>query len=127
MFVAGHSLTLLVATLAACVALWQTIERLIEPRELSHLGALAAAGVIGFVGNEIAAQIRTRAGRRLESPAPVADGNHGRADRFVSLGVVASAALVALGAEIADPLIGLLITMVILKVTRDSWRTVRGR
>jgi hypothetical protein len=66
-------------------------------------------------------------GRRLESPAPVADGNHGRADRFVSLGVVTSAALVALGAEIADPLIGLLITMVILKVTWDSWRTVRGR
>ena len=67
---------------SACVALWQTIERLIDPRELSHLGAIAAAGVIGFVGNEIAAQIRTRAGRRLESPAPVADGNHGRADGF---------------------------------------------
>src|SRR5829696_1936316 len=112
---------------SACVALWQTIERLIDPRELSHLGALAAAGVIGFVGNEIAAQIRTRAGRRLESPALVADGNHARADGFVSLGVVASAALVALGAEIADPLIGLLITLVILKITWDSWRTVRGR
>ncbi|MFL5972335.1 MAG: cation diffusion facilitator family transporter [Gaiellaceae bacterium] len=112
---------------SACVALWQTIERLIDPRELSHLGALAAAGVIGFLGNEIAAQIRTRAGRRLESPALVADGNHARADGFVSLGVVASAALVALGAEIADPLIGLLITMVILKITWDSWRTVRGR
>jgi cation diffusion facilitator family transporter len=112
---------------SACVALWQTIERLVDPQELSHLGVLAGAGVIGFVGNELAARVRTRAGRRLNSPALVADGNHARADAFVSLGVVASAALVALGAEIADPLIGLVITIVILKITWDSWRVVSAR
>ena len=67
----GGLFVVFVIFVSACVALWQTIERLIDPRELSHLGALAAAGVIGFVGNEIAAQIRTRAGRRLESPALV--------------------------------------------------------
>jgi cation diffusion facilitator family transporter len=112
---------------SACVALWQTIERLVDPQELSHLGVLAGAGVIGFVGNELAARVRTRAGIRLNSPALVADGNHARADAFVSLGVVASAALVALGAEIADPLIGLVITVVILKITWDSWRVVSAR
>ena len=72
--------------ISALVALGQTIERLVNPRTLSHLWLLAAAGAIGFVGNEIAAQIRLRAGRRLDSPALVADGNHARVDGFVSLG-----------------------------------------
>jgi divalent metal cation (Fe/Co/Zn/Cd) transporter len=63
---------------------------------------------------------------RLDSPALVADGNHARADAYVSLAVVASAAAVAIGVPVADPLIGLGITLVILKITRDSWRTVRG-
>src|SRR5215208_3717852 len=111
---------------SACVALYESIERLLNPRDLTHLWLLAAAGVIGFVGNEIAAQARLRAGRRLSSPALIADGNHERVDGYVSLGVVASAAVVALGVEIADPVIGLLITLVILKVTWDSWRTVRA-
>src|SRR5204863_7850983 len=83
--------------ISALVALGQTIERLVNPRTLSHLWLLAAAGAIGFVGNEIAAQIRLRAGRRLDSPALVADGNHARVDGFVSLGVIASAGLVAAG------------------------------
>ena len=110
--------------ISACVALYETIERLIHPQDLTHLGVLAAAGVVGFVGNELAAQVRLRAGRRLSSPALIADGNHARTDGFVSLGVVASAIVVALGAPIGDPIIGLLITVVILKITWDSWRTV---
>jgi cation diffusion facilitator family transporter len=109
---------------SACVALYETIQRFIDPEELSHLWVLAAAGGIGFVGNEIAAQVRLRAGRRLSSPALVADGNHARIDGFVSLGVIGSATAVGLGAEIADPIIGLAITLVILKITWDSWRVV---
>ena len=109
---------------SACVALYETIQRLIHPQNLSHLWVLAAAGVVGFVGNELAAQVRLRAGRRLSSPALIADGNHARIDGFVSLGVVASAIVVALGARIGDPIIGLAITLVILKITWDSWRTV---
>src|SRR5207245_8272844 len=96
-------------------------------RSLSHLWLLAAAGIIGFVGNEIAAQVRLRAGRRLQSPALVADGNHARVDGFVSLGVLASAAVVSLGLNLADPIIGLVITAVILKITWDSWQTIHGR
>jgi divalent metal cation (Fe/Co/Zn/Cd) transporter len=83
--------------ISALVALGQTIERFIHPRSLSHLWLLAGAGVIGFVGNEIAAQVRLRAGRKLQSPAVVADGQHARVDGFVSLGVLASATVVALG------------------------------
>lgn len=109
---------------SACVALYATVMRFIHPQHLTHLWVLAAAGVVGFVGNEVAAQVRLRAGQRLSSPALVADGNHARIDGFVSLGVVASAAVVALGAPIADPIIGLVITLVILKITWDSWRTV---
>src|SRR5437899_8751594 len=92
---------------SALVALGQTIERFIHPRSLSHLWLLAAAGIIGFVGNEIAAQVRLRAGHRLQSPALVADGKHARVNGFVSLGVLASATAVAAGVKLADPIIGL--------------------
>src|SRR6266576_368363 len=112
--------------ISALVALGQTIERSIHPRSLSHLWLLAAAGVIGFIGNEIAAQVRLRAGHRLHSPALVADGNHARVDGFVSVGVIGSAVVVALGVPVADPIISLLITAVILTITWDSWWTVRG-
>jgi cation diffusion facilitator family transporter len=112
---------------SAVVALVETISRLIHPQHLSHLWILALAGVVGFLGNEIAARVRIRGGERLNSPALIADGNHARIDGFVSLGVVASAAVVALGVRIADPFIGLAITIVILKITWDSWQTIYGQ
>ncbi|MGN6664117.1 MAG: cation diffusion facilitator family transporter [Solirubrobacterales bacterium] len=111
---------------SACVAGIEAVSRLIHPRNPTDLLALALAGLIGFGGNWVAAIIRTRAGRRLDSPALLADGNHARADSYVSLAVVASAIVVALGFPVADPLIGLGITAVILKITWDSWWTVRG-
>lgn len=112
---------------SACVAGYESVLRLLDPRAPEQLGALGLAGAIGFTGNWIAAQVRLRAGRRLDSPALIADGDHARADAFVSLGVVASAAVVALGLDIADPLIGLAITLVILRITWQSWATVRGQ
>lgn len=112
--------------ISALVALYETIQRLIHPQGLTHLWVLVAAGVVGFVGNEIAARVRLQAGRRLASPALVADGNHARVDGFVSLGVVASALLVGLGYPRADPIVGLAITLVILRITWDSWRTIRA-
>ena len=112
---------------SACVAGGEAVDRLIDPREPDALGALAVAGALGCVGNLVAARIRTRAGRRLASPALVADGDHARADAYVSLAVIASAIAVALGAGVADPLIGLAITAVILRITWQSWRTVSGQ
>lgn len=123
---AGYAVVLAIFV-SACVALYESVNRLFDPQELSHLWALAAAGAAGFVGNEIAARVRLRAGERLASPALVADGKHARSDAFVSLGVVVSAAAVALGAEVVDPIVGLAITFVILKITWDSWRTVSAR
>jgi cation diffusion facilitator family transporter len=110
---------------SAIVALAESVRRLLHPQSLTHLGALAAAGVIGFAGNEIAARIRLKAGQRLASPALIADGNHARIDGFVSLGVLASALAAGVGATIIDPMIGVAITVVILKITVDSWRTVQ--
>ena len=112
---------------SACVAGVEAVMRLINPETPTHVAALAAAGAIGCAGNLVAAQVRTRAGQRLDSPALVADGNHARADAYVSLAVIASAIAVAVGVPAADPLIGLGITLVILKITWDSWGTVRGR
>jgi cation diffusion facilitator family transporter len=103
----------------------EAVHRLIDPSRPSHLAVLALAGAIGCVGNALAAHIRARAGHRLDSPALIADGDHARADAYVSLAVVASAAAVAVGASILDPLIGLAITAVILRIARQSWHTVR--
>jgi cation diffusion facilitator family transporter len=111
---------------SACVAGYEAIARLVHPQDVEALGALALAGALGFAGNWVAAIVRTRAGQRLDSPALVADGDHARADAYVSLGVIASAAVVALGLRVADPLIGLAITVVILRITWRSWGTVRG-
>jgi divalent metal cation (Fe/Co/Zn/Cd) transporter len=112
--------------ISACVAGIEAISRLIHPSAPTHLAALALAGVIGYIGNFIASRIRLSVGQRLGSPALIADGHHARADAYVSLAVIASAIVVALGAPIADPLIGLAITLVILRITWQSWATVRG-
>jgi cation diffusion facilitator family transporter len=112
--------------ISAVVAGIEAVRRLIDPTPLDHLWALAAAGAIGYLGNVIAAKIRTRAGERLDSPALIADGHHARADAYVSLAVIASAVSVAVGVPIADPLIGLAITLVILRITWQSWQTVAG-
>jgi cation diffusion facilitator family transporter len=110
---------------SAVVAGVESIRRLIEPNPPDHLAALAIAGVVGVLGNYLAARIRTRAGRRLQSSALLADGAHARADALVSAAVVLTAAVVALGAPVADPLIGLAICVAILRITRQSWLTVR--
>jgi len=110
---------------AAAEELLATTPRPAWQRATVTASALAIAGAVGFLGNMVAAQIRSRAGRRLHSPALIADGDHARADAYVSLAVVASAAAVAAGAPVADPLIGLAITVVILRITAQSWRTVR--
>jgi cation diffusion facilitator family transporter len=111
--------------ISACVAAVSAVDRLFHPQTLHHLGILAGAGAIGFLGNELAAQIRLRAGRRLNSPALIADGNHARTDGLVSLAVVASAVVVALGVSLGDPIIGLTITLVILRITWQSFQTIK--
>lgn len=103
------------------------VERLINPLTPDYLVALGISGVIGVVGNAIAAYVRIEGGKRLDSPALIADGHHARSDAYVSFGVVLSAIAIALGAPIADPIIGLLITALILHITWESWNTVRGK
>jgi cation diffusion facilitator family transporter len=121
---AGYTVVLTIFV-SACVAAYEAVDRLLHPETLDYLLPLAIAGLIGFLGNEVAARVRLRAGRRLGSPALVADGHHARLDAFVSLGVVASALAVAVGIEIADPLIGLAITAVIARITWQAFRTIR--
>jgi len=111
---------------SAVVAGIEAVHRLVRPSPPTHLAVLALAGLTGYAGNFVAARVRTAAGHRLDSAALIADGDHARADAYVSLAVVASAAVVALGLDIADPLIGLGITFVILRITWASWSTVRG-
>jgi len=101
--------------------------RFANPGEVHHLWVLAAAGVTGFLGNEIVAQYRMRTGRRIGSAALVADGLHARTDGFTSLAVVFSALGAWMGFPLADPIIGVLITVAILFVLRDAAREVYRR
>lgn len=110
---------------SALIALQQVVERFLHPSTPSHLGPLFLAGVFGVVGNELAAVIRWRAGRRLDSAALIADGHHAKADGYVSAGIIVSTGFIALGRPVADPIIGLVITVLILRATWQSWTTVR--
>lgn len=113
--------------LSALITAYESIERLQHPQPLDHLGALAAAAVIGFVGNEVVALFRLRVGRAINSAALVADGLHARADGLVSLAVLVSALGVGLGYPWADPVMGLGITLVLLRVVWQSTQTVFTR
>lgn len=110
---------------SALLALYEVIDRFLHPQTPTHLWALFVAGVVGVIGNEVAAIIRWRAGKRLDSPALIADGIHARADGYVSAGIIASAAFIAVDLPIADPIIGLTITGMILHSTWESWATMR--
>lgn len=113
--------------LSSILAGWEAIDRLFHPREVEHVWAVAAAGVVGFLGNEIVARYRIRVGRQIGSAALVADGLHARTDGFTSLAVVLGAAGVAVGMPWADPVIGLLISIAILGVLRSALKQVGAR
>jgi cation diffusion facilitator family transporter len=123
---AGIVVVLVIAA-SAVFAAYEAMRRLADPRELDHLGLLAAAGVIGFLGNEAVARYRITVGRQIGSAALVADGLHARTDGFTSLGVVLSAAAAWAGVEQADAIIGLVITLAVLAVLRDAARDVYRR
>ncbi|MEU6893008.1 cation diffusion facilitator family transporter [Streptomyces sp. NPDC046557] len=124
--VAGIVIVLTIAASSALAA-HAAVDRLVHPRGISHVGAVAAAAVVGFVGNEWVARYRIRTGRRIGSAALVADGLHARTDGFTSLAVLLGAGGAALGWRAADPLVGLLITAAILLVLRDAAREIYRR
>jgi cation diffusion facilitator family transporter len=112
---------------SAVLACWESLRRLADPADVRFLGAVAAAGLVGAIGNEIAARVRIRTGRRIGSAALVADGLHARTDALTSLAVLVSAGGAALGWRWADPVVGLLITAAILAVTWGAARQVLAR
>lgn len=114
-------------TMSAIIAGYEAIARLIHPQQIEHVGWVALAGLVGFIGNEWVALYRIRAGHRIGSAALIADGLHARTDGFTSLAVLCSAGGVALGFPLADPIVGLLITAAILAVLRTAARDVFRR
>ena len=117
----------LIILFSALVAGYEAIRRLIEPQPIEHLAWVALAGVIGFVGNEAVAIFRIRVGKEINSAALVADGYHARTDGFTSLAVVAGAAGVWAGFPLADPIVGLLITVAIFGIVYQSSKAVLTR
>jgi cation diffusion facilitator family transporter len=124
--VAGLFVVAMIA-LSAILAGVESIRRLANPVPIDHVGWVAAAGLVGFIGNELVAVYRIRVGRRIGSAALVADGMHARTDGFTSLAVLFGAGGVALGFPLADPIIGLVITVAILAVLRSAARDVFRR
>ncbi|MEU0597101.1 cation diffusion facilitator family transporter [Streptomyces sp. NPDC006393] len=123
---AGLVIVLTIAA-SAVFAAWAAVERLVDPRPVQHLPAVAAAALVGFAGNEWVARYRIRVGRAIGSAALVADGMHARTDGFTSLAVLLGAGGAALGWRSADPIVGLAITAAIALVLRDAAREVFRR
>ncbi|MER8614510.1 cation diffusion facilitator family transporter [Mesorhizobium sp. M1136] len=117
----------LIILFSAIVAGYEAIDRLINPRPIAFLGWVALAGIIGFLGNEAVAVFRIRVGREINSAALIADGYHARTDGFTSLAVVLGAIGVWLGFPLADPIVGLLITIAIFGIVWQSARSVLTR
>ena len=113
--------------LSSAVAAWEAIQRLLHPRTVHNIGWVVVAGFVGFVGNELVAVYRIRVGRKIGSAALVADGLHARTDGLTSLAVVIGALGVAAGWQLADPIVGLLITVAILFVLKDAARDIYRR
>ena len=112
---------------SAVLIVWESVRRLLEPRLIDHIPWVLAAGVIGVVGNELVARYRIRVGRRIGSEALVADGHHARSDAFTSLAVVAAAIGAALGATWVDPIAGLLVAVIILRLLTRTARSMGKR
>ena len=123
---AGLFVLLMIAG-SAILAAFESVSRLIDPQPITNIPIVIAAGLIGFVGNEAVALYRIRVGRAIGSAALVADGYHARTDGLTSLAVVAGALGVAAGYPLADPLVGLLITAVILVVLKQATAQMLGR
>ncbi len=113
--------------LSSAVAAWEAVQRLMHPRTIHNIAWVVVAGFVGFVGNELVAVYRIRVGRKIGSAALVADGLHARTDGLTSLAVVIGALGVAAGWQLADPLVGLLITVAILFVLKDAARDIYRR
>jgi cation diffusion facilitator family transporter len=112
---------------SAVLAAWESIERLVNPREVRFIGVVFLAGVVGFLGNELVAIYRIRVGRAIGSAALVADGKHARVDGLTSLAVAAGAAGMWLGFDRADPVVGILVSLAILAVLRTATRDIYRR
>jgi cation diffusion facilitator family transporter len=108
----------------AIVAGYESIQRLLHPQDISHLWAVIAASIVGFLGNEGVAIFRIRVGREISSAALVADGYHARVDGWTSLAVLFGAVGVWLGYPLADPIVGLVITAAIFAIVIQSAKSI---
>ncbi|MER7330804.1 MULTISPECIES: cation diffusion facilitator family transporter [unclassified Micromonospora] len=124
--IAGIIIVAVIAA-SAVAAAWTAVARLLHPAEVTHLPWVAAAGFVGFIGNELVARYRIRVGRRIGSAALVADGLHARTDGYTSLAVLLAAGGAALGWRWADPVVGLAIAVAITFVLKDAAREVYRR
>ncbi|MEO5574182.1 MAG: cation diffusion facilitator family transporter [Gammaproteobacteria bacterium] len=124
--IAGVAIVLVIFA-SACVAAYQSVIKIINPQPMEYLGWVAAAAIIGFIGNELVAIFRIRVGKEIGSAALIADGQHSRVDGFTSLAVLIGVFGVWVGWPILDPLVGIAITIAILFIVKDAAKSVWAR
>ena len=123
---AGIAIVLIILA-SAIVAGLATVDRFLHPHVVSHLWAVAAASLVGFLGNEGVAVFRMRVGKEIGSAALIADGQHARIDGWTSLAVLVGAVGMWLGFPLADPIIGAIITVAIFGIVWQSMKAVALR
>lgn len=124
--VAGVLIVLIIFS-SACVAAYESIRKIVHPEPVTHLGWVAAAAIIGFLGNEAVAVFRIRTGREIGSAALIADGQHARVDGFTSLAVLIGVVGVWFGVPILDPIVGVAITIAILFIVKEATLSIWTR
>ncbi len=113
--------------ISAAIVLWESLQKLLNPQPMTNLGWVALAAVVGFIGNEAVALLQIRTGRKIGSAAMIADGLHARTDGLTSLAVLGAVGGTLIGLPILDPLIGLLIGVTIVFITRNAVLQVGAR
>lgn len=120
-------LIVLIILFSAVVAAYESITKIIHPAPISNLIIVAIAAVVGFAGNEAVAIFRIKVGKEINSVALIADGYHARTDGYTSLAVLAGAIGVWLGFPLADPIVGILISVAIFRIVWQSVKAVITR
>jgi len=114
----------LAISISAFYILWESLHRLFNPVPLDNLELVAAAAIVGFAGNVLAAMIQIRTGKKMKSDALIANGTHSQTDGLTSLAILVAVMGAWFGYPIIDAIIGIVMGIIILFIAKDSAKSM---